>query len=122
MAIYVNNPFGTDAAEINETTAGDRSGHRIRRIREEQNPPMTQKQLGEKIGLNANRVQQYENGARKPKLELAEKFAEALGVETSALLDPVLDNYIGIMYGCFELEDRFGLTVKKIDGQYCLCF
>lgn len=50
---------------------------------------MSQSDLGNLIGLNSNRVQQYENGARKPKLDLAKKIAAALEV----------DNQIHIVFG-----------------------
>ena len=53
--ILVNNPFGQDPMDFNENTAADRVGYRIREIRESQN--MTQAELGEKVGLNGDRVQ-----------------------------------------------------------------
>lgn len=119
--MYVENPFGTDIAEAQEQQAGSRIGRRIRRVREEADPAMSQGELGEKVGLNANRIQQYENGARKPKLDLLKKFAAALGVETAALADPDPSNYIGVMYTLFELESQFGLEpVKGEDGQIYL--
>ena len=62
--IMVNNPFGQDPMDFNEETAADRIGARIRNIRNAKG--MSQGELGEKIGLNADRVQKYENGARKP--------------------------------------------------------
>lgn len=121
--MYVENPFGTDIAEAQEQNAGSRIGRRIRRVREESDPAMSQTDLGTKVGLNANRIQQYENGARKPKLDLLKKFAAALGVETAALADPDPSNYIGAMYALFEMEEVFGLEpVKGEDGQIYLSF
>lgn len=121
--LYVENPFGTDIAEIQEANAGDRIGRRIRRVREDADPAMSQGELGEKVGLNANRIQQYENGARKPKLALLKEIAKALGVETAALADPDPSNDIGIMYTLFELETQFGLKpIKAEDGQIYLTF
>ena len=73
--IVVNNPFGQDPMDFNENTSADRVGLRIREIREAQG--MTQAELGEKIGLNGDRVQKYENGVRKPKADLLKKFASA---------------------------------------------
>lgn len=123
MSITVYNPFGTDMAEINESTAGERIGKRIKKIREEHTPKMTQADLGAAIGLDKRRIQQYESGTRKPKMDIAEKIADALGVETSALLDPVPDSYIGVMYAFFEMEHRYGLTVEKEeDGRLYLRF
>lgn len=35
---------------------------------------VSQTELGEKVGLNADRIQKYENGARKPKADLLKKL------------------------------------------------
>ncbi|MBO4913120.1 MAG: helix-turn-helix transcriptional regulator [Butyrivibrio sp.] len=118
--IVVNNPFGQDPMDLNENSSADRVGHRIREIREAQG--MTQSELGEKIGLNGDRVQKYENGVRKPKADLLKKFASALGVSTLALTDPVVANYIGAMYALFEMEKNYDLKVKRDDGKLSLVF
>ena len=118
--MYVHNPFGQPAEDFDRETAGFRVGRRIRTIRNEEG--LSQRELGDKVGLNANRVQQYENGARKPKLELCKQFAAALDVETNALLDPQVANYIGAMYAFFEMETLYDLRLKDIDGQICICF
>ena len=64
-----------------------RVGSRIRLIRKAKG--LTQAELGEKVGLTADRVQKYENGIRKPKPELIQEFATALGVNRKALEDPI---------------------------------
>lgn len=97
-----------------------RIGRRIRAIRVEKG--LSQAELGESVGLNANRIQQYENGARNPKLELCKQIAEVLEVEASALLDPQIANYIGAMYTFFEMETFYDLRLKEVDGQMCICF
>ena len=116
--ILVNNPFGQDPMDFNESTAADRVGRRIREIRESQN--MTQAELGEKIGLNGDRVQKYENGARKPKSELLKQFARALDVSTLALTDPIVANYFGAMYALFEMEKRYDLKVSVMERSFHL--
>ncbi len=118
--MYVYNPFGQPIEDINRETEGSRIGRRIRAIRTEEG--LSQTELGEKVGLNANRIQQYENGARKPKFELCKQIAGALDVETSALLDPQIANYVGAMYAFFEMETIYDLRLKIIDGQVCICF
>lgn len=50
------------------------------------------------MGLSADRVQQYENGYRKPKMDKLKEIASALGVETMAFTDPEVTNGIGAMY------------------------
>lgn len=112
--------YNASPEDFERETAGSRVGKRIRAIREEAN--ISQGELGEAVGLNANRVQQYENGARNPKLELCKQIAEALKVETSALLDPQVSSYMGSMYAFFEMETLYDLRLKEIDGQMCICF
>ena len=109
--IMVNNPFGQDPMDFNEETAADRIGARIRNIRNAKG--MSQGELGEKIGLNADRVQKYENGARKPKPDMLKRIASALDVSTLALTDPVTTNYIGAMFAMFELENTFNMKIGK---------
>lgn len=118
--MYVYNPFGQPLEDFDRETMGCRIGRRIRAIREEEGK--SQSELGESVGLNANRIQQYENGARNPKFELCKQIAEALEVEASALLDPQIASYIGAMYAFFEMETLFDLRLKEVDGQVCLCF
>ncbi|MBR3470591.1 MAG: helix-turn-helix transcriptional regulator [Lachnospiraceae bacterium] len=119
--IMVNNPFGQDPMDFNEETAADRIGARIRNIRNAKG--MSQGELGEKIGLNADRVQKYENGARKPKPDMLKRIASALDVSTLALTDPVTTNYIGAMFAMFELENTFNMKIGKTpdDQPHGLC-
>ena len=56
--------------QYNETAAA-RVGHRIRKIRIARG--MTQAALGTAVGLSADRIQQYENGFRRPRADLLKK-------------------------------------------------
>lgn len=47
---------------------------------------LTQTELGEAVGLNANRIQQYENGARNPKMDRLEKIANILNISSYKLI------------------------------------
>ena len=118
--VFVNNPFGKDPMDFNEDTAADRIGSRIRAIRTKKG--MSQAELGELIGLNADRVQKYENGARKPKADMLKKIASALEVSALALTDPVVTNYIGAMYAFFEMEKNFNLKVVRDGSGVSLMF
>ena len=120
MALMIHNPFGQDAADFNEETSADRIGRRIRAIRTEKG--MSQAELGQALGLTADRIQKYENGARKPKFEMLKQFAYVLGVETIALMDPVVSNYIGAMFAFFEMEELYELEVKKDGAKYSIQF
>lgn len=106
--------------DINNHSAGVRMGQRIKAIREARG--MTRAELGSFVGLDQNRVQQYENGWRKPKLPLLKKFAYALRVNVLAFMDPALDSYVGVMHTLFRVEEKFDMRVVKKDGGYCLQF
>lgn len=120
MAIFMKMLGGEDYADINEDRSGARIGERIKKIRETRE--MTRAELGALVGLDQNRVQQYENGKRKPKIPLLKKFAAALGVETIALMDPTTESYVGAMYALFQMEEKLDMKIVKKDGCYCLQF
>lgn len=93
------------------SSPASRIGDRIRRIRNEKG--MSQAELGASIGLNADRIQKYENGARQPRADVIEQLAGALGVSIFALTDPNTASHIGAMYAFFELEENFGATITE---------
>ena len=110
---------GVDPYDFIVSTEAERIGKRIRTIREVRG--LSQSQLGERVGLNADRIQKYENGARKPKKELLKQIARALGVQTMAIADPIIAVNMDItaMYALFELEKR---TILDIDEDVCFVF
>lgn len=120
MAIFVKMIGGEDFADINEDRSSARVGERIKKIREARE--MTRAELGRLVGLDQNRVLQYEKGRRKPKLPLLKKFANALGVNTIALMDPTTDSYVGAMYALFQMEEKLDMKIVNKDGCYCLQF
>ena len=85
---------------------------------------MTQKYLGMLVGFPEKsadvRLAQYETGSRKPKADLTAALAQALDVVPQALDIPDIDSQIGLMHTLFALEDIYGLTVSKADGEVCL--
>ena len=98
---------------MKETIGGSsavRIGKRIKKIREARE--MTRAELGEMVDLTADRIQKYENGARKPKANLMKQIASALGVSTLALVDPNTTSYIGALYAMFELEEHFNVKIE----------
>ena len=60
---------------------------------------------------------QYEAGTRTPKEDLTKALAHALDVSPDALTVPDIDTYIGLMHTLFALEDIYGLTIEKRDGE-----
>jgi transcriptional regulator with XRE-family HTH domain len=97
--------------QYEETTAAARVGHRIRKIRLARG--MTQAALGTAIGLDANRIQKYENGYRKPKAALLKKIARTLNVSPLALSDPDTTCLTGAMFAFFELEELFNMEIVE---------
>lgn len=62
-------------------------GESIKKIRAEKG--MTQKQLGDLLGVSMQTVSSYEAGKRRPKMETLARFAEALGVSVQELIAEV---------------------------------
>ena len=118
--LHVENPFINPIEDVDVDNSAERVGSRIRKIRVAKE--MSQAELGESVGLNANRIQQYENGARKPKMDLTKKIASTLEVDPRAIIDPQISNPVGAMYGLFAMEELYDLRLKKIDGQIHMCF
>ncbi|MBR3241352.1 MAG: helix-turn-helix transcriptional regulator [Parasporobacterium sp.] len=120
MAIFAHILGGEDFADINEDRSAERIGARIKKIRESRE--MSRSELGALVGLDQNRIQQYENGKRKPKIPLLKKIALALGVNAIALMDPTIDTYVGAMHTLFQMEEKLGLKIMEKDGYLCLQF
>lgn len=106
--------FGETNKEIYNDSKSERIGRRIRYIRKEKG--LTTLELGNMVGLDADRVRKYENGYRAPKEDLLRRFAKALDVSVYALADPVGTNSIGAMYTMFELEKVFDMTIERRGG------
>lgn len=109
-----------EVPDIDKDNSGVRIGQRIKTIREACG--MTRAELGMLIGLDQNRVQQYENGKRKPKIPLLKKIAEALGVSIIALMEPTFEDHICTMHALFQMEEKLDIRVAEKDGGYCLQF
>ena len=119
LHLYIEN--GTDPAEITEKGAAQRIGQRIREVRTVRGLSMSE--LGQRVGLSADRIQKYENGARKPKMAMLIKIAEALECSTLALIDPEVSSYLGAMQAFFELEKEYNVIIKKDENSnYSLSF
>lgn len=121
MELY-NNKLSVDPIlqEKEATTLAERVGERIRTIRIEAGLSLSE--LGNKVGLNADRMQKYENGQRKPKQALLQKIADALHVSIDALEDPIIETHIGAIYALFIMEEMYGLEITHTDGKPCITF
>lgn len=106
--LFIEDPTDTDEAK--------RIGKRIRKVR--QTKGMSQSELGAKLNLTADRIQKYENGARKAKDDLLKSIADALGVSIYSLTDPIVCSEIGMMYGLFEMAEIYNIVPQEINGEY----
>lgn len=99
-------------------------GDRIRLARTDKFPAMKQGDLGESIGLNANRIQQYENGARIPKKELLDKIADVLDVDGEYLSSPSCSSAKALIFFLFDMEGYFDLNLARDaeSGRIYFCF
>lgn len=59
------------------------TGNRIQKARKA--AKLSQRELGEKLGVSASMIGQWENDLRKPKYETLTKIAEALNIRPQAL-------------------------------------
>ena len=115
-----NNALGVDPVFEEEITSAERIGNRIRTVRMEAGKSLSE--LGEEVGLNADRMQKYENGQRKPKADMLKKIADALAVSEKALQEPELYTHLGVMYALFEMERLHDLRIQRADDRITLCF
>lgn len=120
MATNINKSISIDYLAENENNAPNRVGDRIRKCRIEKG--ISQVELGEKVGLNGDRVQKYENGYRRPKIDLIKSFAEALDVQGIALTDPIVTTPVGAMYALFEMEELYGIQIEKNQNKVSISF
>ena len=94
------------------------TGEKIKRIRRHRQ--MTQKELGEKIGLGAggaNRIAQYEMGYRIPKKPLLEKMAEVLNVSAMALSEGGNGAAADMMEQLFWLDEEVPGIINLVRTQ-----
>ena len=82
---------------------------------------LTQKELGQKLGVSASMIGQYETDLRKPKLDTVIKIADALGISTTELLDVApTDSDLKSLFAVYmSLYDILRKTPKE-DGRILL--
>lgn len=88
------------------------TGQRIQQARK--SAGLSQKQLGEKLGLSASMIRQWENDLRNPKLETLIRIAKGLGVPVASLLDgdPL---ELGAGLRGYKVNGRVFLTKESMD-------
>lgn len=109
MNDYTNG--GDNEAYYLERSSATRIGNRIREIRKARG--LTQAQLGEMVGLSPDRIQKYEWGKRKPRVDILKRLSVALQVNTLSMADPTPDKDINTLFTLFELEKYHDLVLEK---------
>ena len=96
------------------------TGKRIQKARKEKG--LTQKELGDKLGVSASMVAQYENDLRNPKIETAEKIAHVLDVTSDFLLGRVDDPHTRWAtqdnYDKFDAPSHMWKEAEMMDKKY----
>lgn len=89
-------------------------GENIRKFRKERK--LTQKQLGDRCGIDEANIRKYENGKQNPKLETIQKIAEALNIPWEVLLSNTSPSEKGAMVkaGIKDMVDNFNIEVDEI--------
>ncbi len=75
---------------------------------------MSQKLLGDLVGLPRDRVGAYEAGTRNPKDKQIEEFAKALSVPVEYFTDHNIESVEDAFMVLFELEETYGLSVDLV--------
>ena len=115
--MFIEIPDGTNELITIEKNEACRVGSRIKEIREARK--LTRAELGEKLGLTADRIQKYENGVRKPKVDMIIKIAEILDVNALALVDASTASFVSIMFGFLKIKKK-DFKLEMIDNKICL--
>lgn len=87
---------------------------KLKKLRDELH--LTQKEVADKACITESAYRAYELGDRKPKLEILDRIAKALGVRPEYLSAPTFRNRREFAYALLENEDSFGYTARDIDG------
>lgn len=87
---------------------------------------LTQKQLGLLVGFSerraAERIAQYESGARKPMNNIIALLSQKLDVSPLALSVPEISDPLKLLHLMFALEDTYGEWVEGNNGAIALNF
>ena len=100
-------------------------GERLRALRKEAG--LTQKELGERLGVSASMIGQYETNLRKPKYETLERIASVLDVSISEFIDlsdfspslnslpPLIDSFKSILNKPHDSSGAIHLSLNERD-------
>lgn len=93
-------------------------GERIQTARK--NAKLSQKELGEKLGVSASMIGQWENNLRKPKFGTLHRIAEALNISTKLLVSDhvfYFEDYISVPATKTEYDADNDASVDTREGK-----
>lgn len=93
-------------------------GQKIRNLRKLRG--LTQAELGSMVGLPGDRIRQYENDVRTPRIDKLTAITKALGADPSALSDINIKNESDIMHVFFELEEGYDFHLENDDYTFSI--
>ena len=93
-------------------TEAQRVGLNISKTRKVRN--MTREELGRQVGLSTDRVQKYENGQRKPKMDMILKFAKALNTSPYALTTTT-GSVNEDSYALAQMLEKYNLKIEQYE-------
>lgn len=91
---------------------------RLRSFR--QQAGLTQKKLGEMVGVNESTIRNYELGNRTPDFDTLTVIASVLNISVFSLAIPDLSRVDFATHVLFEMESEYGLTPVMIDNKLYL--
>lgn len=95
-------------------------GEKIKKYRHLRN--MTQKELGDIVGITDAAIRNYELNNRTPIEKIFKKITKALEVDYSALSNNDISSFEDFMHVLFEFEDKYGLSIVKKECTTSLVF
>ena len=81
---------------------------------------LTQKQLGEAVGVVESAIRNYELGNRTPDIKILQNIALELGVDLYTLYSPYHFNPSASIHALFQMQELYGIEPTEIDGEIVL--
>lgn len=93
-------------------------GVRIKYYRQQNG--LTQKQLGEAVGVVESAIRNYELGKRTPDIPTLQNIALELGVDFYTLYNPYHFDPSASIHALFQMQALYGLEPAEVDGEIIL--
>lgn len=81
---------------------------------------LTQKQLGEAVGVVESAIRNYELGKRNPDIQTLQNIALELGVDFYTLYSPYHFDPSASIHALFQMQELYGLEPEEVNGEIVL--